>query len=155
MISIKVAVEQMAWANNRFFAFLETIPDEAWWAKIADGEWDIAHYAFHLVASSDWYCYMLGQPLRYTSEPRSLAEVKALRPVINEFDAFLIAQASLDDETLTYIDDNEPRSMRRSMVLTQALIHAVEHRTQAVAALKLCGFYSPDLDSFSMWPYAD
>lgn len=154
-MDLKLAIEHMAWADDRFVALLETLPDEAWRAKLGADDWHVAALAFHLVASADWYCYMLGQPLHFTSEPESIAEVRSHLPRLKEFNDYLLAQADLDDAVVTYEDDGETRSSRRSIVLMQALIHAVEHRTQAIAALTLRGFEAPTMDAFSTWPYLD
>jgi uncharacterized damage-inducible protein DinB len=43
----------------------------------------------------------------------------------------------------------------RSTVLTEVILHAVEHRAQIAAALKAGGFPSPELQDFSVWPYAE
>ena len=155
MMQLKLALEHMAWADDRFYAHLETIPTEAWSAKLSDNDWNVAHLAFHLVASADWYCYMLGQPLRFTKEPETLAEVQCLRPVLNDFNAFLLDQADLEDGEVTYEDEGKTHTSRRAIVLTQALIHAVEHRTQAIAALTIADFDTPTMDAYSTWPYLE
>lgn len=155
MIPMRAALEQVSWADDRFFAFLEGLPDEAWRAKASPDEWDVARLTFHLVASADWFAFELGRPLLFTDEPGSLDEIRALRPVWRELDAFLVAQADLDDETLTYEEDGESHDVKRSTVLTEVILHAVEHRAQIAAALKAKAFPSPELQDFSVWPFAE
>lgn len=154
MIPLRPALEQVAWADDRFFAFLETLPDAAWRAKAAPDEWDVAGLTFHLVASADWFGYQLGGPLRFTRDPSSLDEVKALRPVWRDVDAYLVAQADEEDSTVTFEEDGQVHEVRRSTVLTEVILHAVEHRAQVAAALKAGGFPSPELQDFSVWPFA-
>lgn len=155
MIPMKAALEQVAWADDRFFAFVEGLPVEAWRSKAAPDEWDVTGLMFHLVASADWFGYQLGGPLRFTRDPDSIDEVRALRPVWQEIDAFLVAQADRDDGAVTYEEDGRTHAVLRSTVLTEVIIHAVEHRAQAAAALKAGGHPSPELQDLSVWPFAE
>lgn len=155
MIPMRAALEQVAWADDRFFGFLEGLPEEAWHAKATEDEWDVARLTFHLVASADWFAFELGQPIRFTEEPRSLDEVRTLRLVWRELDAFFVGQSGLEDGLLTYEEDGRAFEVLRSTVLTEVILHAVEHRAQIAAALKAGGFPSPELQDFSVWPYAE
>lgn len=155
MIAMKPSLEQVAWADALFFRFLEELPDDAWRAKAGADEWDVTQLAFHLVASADWFRFQLGGELLFTKGPESIADVRALRPVWEEIDAFFVAQSELDDESLTYEEDGESHSVLRSTVLTEVILHAVEHRAQIAAALKAGGFPSPELQDYSVWPFAD
>lgn len=143
----------MAWADDKLFAFLESLPNEAWSAKATEDDWDVVHLAFHLVASADWYRYELGGQLQFTEEPSSIAEVKALRATWREINEFLVAQSELDDGLVSWTEECQTDSALRSSVLTQAILHSVEHRTQIIAALKAAGVSAPDLEDFSVWAY--
>lgn len=56
-----------------------------------------------------------------------------------------------DTVTLNWKDDT-PREVPKSIILTQALYHATEHRAQIMAILTELGVESPDLQS---WQYFD
>ena len=153
MIALKSALEQCAWADEKLFAFLSDLPDEAWRAKTSEDEWHVAALTFHLIASADWYCYQLGGALTFTSEPQSIAEVRALGPQWKTFNEFLIAESDKADGQVTWTEDGETFSALRSAVLTQAIIHSVEHRVHIAAALKTCGQPELNLEDFSVWAY--
>jgi uncharacterized damage-inducible protein DinB len=53
MISIKNAVEQMVWADNKLFDCLKGLPREAREAQSAPDDWNVARLTFHLIASAD------------------------------------------------------------------------------------------------------
>lgn len=143
----------MAWADDKLFAFLETLPREAWLAKAGENEWDVVHLTFHLVASADWYRYQLGGQLKLTAEPESIAEVQALRSTWREIDAFLVEQSDQEDGLVSWTEEGRTDSALRSIVLTQAIVHSVEHRTQIMSALRSANMQTPDLEDFSAWAY--
>ncbi len=153
MIALKSALEQCAWADEKLFAFLSDLPDEAWRANAAEDEWHVAALTFHLIASADWYRYQLGGTLTFTSEPQSIAEVRALGPTWKALNEFLIAESHKADGQVTWTEDGETFSALRSAVLTQAIIHSVEHRVHIAAALKTGGHRELNLEDYSVWGY--
>lgn len=155
MISLQVAMQHTAWADEKLFRCLSALPEDAWRAKAQDDEWHVAALVFHLVASADWYRYQLGGALIFDSEPQSIAEVRALGDTWRELNADLVAECAKDEELMTFIDEDETKTAYRSIILTQAIVHSVEHRAQIAAALKANGFELPDLQDFSVWPFAD
>jgi uncharacterized damage-inducible protein DinB len=153
MISLEKSLRQMAWADQKLFEHLLGLPDEAWRAKVVEGEWPVYSYLFHLVASADWYAFELGAKLHFTKEPESIDEVRTLGPIWRELDNFLIEECFKDDEELTYVEDGKEFRALRSTVLSQAVIHAVEHRIHIATALNLAGYELPNLEDFSVWGY--
>jgi uncharacterized damage-inducible protein DinB len=153
MITLEKSLKQMAWADKKLFDILLSLPDEAWRAKISEGEWDVAHYAFHLIASADWYAFELGQKLRFTKEPDSIDEIRSLGETWKEINAFFIKESQKDDEMVSFMEDGKEFKVLRSTVLSQALIHSVEHRIHIASPLQAGGFLFPDLADFSLWAY--
>jgi uncharacterized damage-inducible protein DinB len=153
MISLSHMMDYTAWADAKLLSFLQELPDEAWRAKAHDDEWHVAGLVFHIVASADWYRYQLGGTLQFTEEPQSIAEVRALGDTWREINTFLCAQATLEDETVTFTEDGETFTEQRSSVLMQAAVHSVEHRTQIVAALKAGGHADIELADYAVWGY--
>ena len=153
MIALKSALEQCAWADAKLFDFLSELTDDAWRAKAAEDEWHVAALTFHLIASADWYHYQLGGTLTFTSEPQSIAEVRALGPVWKAIDDFLIAEALKEDGEVTWVEDGQTFSALRSAVLTEAIIHSVEHRVHIAAALKTGGHPQLKLEDYSVWGF--
>lgn len=155
MIALRTALEHVAWADDKLFEFLDTLPDDAWRARAAPDEWHVAALAFHLVASADWYRFQLGGQLALTSEPQSIAEVRALRSTWQAINRFLVAECDNDDEMLSYAEDGEAHHVLRSRVLTEVIVHSVEHRAQIAAALKAGGHTPLELEDYSAWAYRE
>jgi len=153
MISIEKSLKQMAWADEKLFNTMLELPDEAWRSKAAEGEWPAYSNLFHLIASADWYAYELGQPQRFTQEPESIDEIRGLGETWKEINAFLISEGARDDGEVTYSEHGKDFTVMRSTVLSQAIIHAVEHRIHIAIALQQGGFAFPDLEDFSVWGY--
>lgn len=145
----------MAWADTKLFAFLSELPDDAWRSRAFDGEWDVATLTFHLVASADWYVYQLGGTPTVTTEPQSIAEVRALGGTWRGINEFLLSQAAQDDELVSFTEDGEVFSELRSTVLIEAVRHSAEHRTQIAAALKAGGHAHLELEDYSTWAFRE
>ena len=56
------------------------------------------------------------------------------------------------DETVKIDWDGEPRDVPKTILLTQAINHATEHRSQIMTILTQLGIQPPDLDG---WTYFD
>ena len=56
------------------------------------------------------------------------------------------------DETVKIDWDGEPRDVPKTILLTQAINHATEHRSQIMTILTQLGIQPPDLDA---WTYFD
>ncbi len=153
MISLDKSLKQMAWADAKLFAVMQELPDEAWQTKVADGEWPVASNLFHLIASADWYAFELGQKIHFTGEPDSIEEIRGLGDRWRETNEFLISEGVREDGPVAYIENGKEFTVQRSTVLSQAVIHSVEHRIHIALALKRGGFDFPDLEDFSVWGY--
>lgn len=153
MINLELSLKQMSWANQKLLGHLLELPDEAWRAKVAPDEWHVAALVFHLVASTDWYTYQLGKPLRFTDESESITEVRQLGGTWLEFDKILIDESHKEDGKVFFLEDGKEFSADRSTILSQAVIHSVEHRVQIASALLINGFDFPELEDFSVWGY--
>lgn len=150
---MKSALEHCAWADRKLFAFLATLPDEAWRAKAGPDEWHVAALTFHLIASADWYRYQLGGSLTFTEEPGSIAEVRDLGGAWEDINSFLCNEASRPDGVVTFTEDGQTFTELRSTVLTEVVVHSVEHRVQIAAALKVGGHAHLELEDYSAWAF--
>jgi uncharacterized damage-inducible protein DinB len=155
MIPIHGAIKYMAWADDKLFHFLRTIPAEAWKAKVNDDDWPVFGLAFHLIATVDWFCFELGYEPVIHDEPSSVEELLALGTVWRDLNAILIQESLKDDELLSYEEDGNSYSVNRSSVLFEAFHHSVEHRVQIATALKSNGYSSPNLDEYSERAYRE
>ena len=70
-----------------------------------------------------------------------------------ELDALLISEASKPENQISYTgDDGKTYHTTRSMVLSQSVSHAAEHKGQLAATLKVHGYHL-NLDNFDLWNY--
>lgn len=144
----------MAWANDTLFGHLATLPAAAFGVSYVPTEWSIGRLSVHLISSSEWFRYCL-TGTRWTDLDRewTSAEVVALRSYLAELDAILGSEAQKPDGNVTFEDEDGPKTFRRSTILTQAVVHAAEHRAQIAVALEVHGFPRFDLDLIDLWAF--
>jgi len=153
MISLDVALKHLAWSNQKFLAQFAGQSDEVFALRAADGEWPIGQLLTHLVGSSHWYRYCLTGIDWTDLEPATNAKTVAEYGfMIAELDQLLIENASLDDETLTVVTGNESFTVQRSLILSQAVMHAAEHKGQIATIMKQHGHHI-DLDELDVWAF--
>jgi uncharacterized damage-inducible protein DinB len=153
MISLEIALKHMAWSNQKLFHEIGELPSDIYQLKVAEGEWPIGQLLTHLIGAAEWYRYCL------TSEPwgevipinnHEILSLEAGKLV--QLDHLLVNQAQLDDDLMTFEDENGPSTYRRSVILTQAQMHAAEHKGQIATILKMHGHHL-DLDKHDVWAY--
>ena len=143
----------MAWSNQQIFDEVSKLPDEIYALRASEGEWPVGKILNHLLNAAEWFRYCLtGQ--KWSEIPRitSSAKLLELKPYLLELDNELIAQAKLEDELLTFQDENGPVTASRSLILAQAVMHTAEHKGQLATILKANGF-ELDLDKFDVWTF--
>ena len=155
MISLEIALKHMAWSNQKLFHEIGELPSDIYQLKVAEGEWPIGQLLTHLIGAAEWYRYCL------TSEPwgevipinnHEILSLEAGKLV--QLDHLLVNQAQLDDDLMTYDDENGPATYPRSVILTQAQMHAAEHKGQIATILKMRGHHL-DLDKYDVWAYTN
>ena len=153
MISLEVSLKHLAWSNQKFLAQFIDQPDEVFGLRAAEGEWPVGQLLTHLVGSSHWYRYCLTGIDWTDLEPATNAKTVAeYGLMIAELDQLLIENASLDDETLTVVTGNESFTVQRSLILSQAVMHAAEHKGQIATIMKQHGHHI-DLDELDVWAF--
>jgi uncharacterized damage-inducible protein DinB len=86
-------------------------------------------------------------------KPVVSAEVAAeYLPIMTELDQVLLDNAALADEELTIDADGETMKATRSLILSQAIVHAAEHKGQIATILKYHGHHL-DLDDLDVWAF--
>lgn len=148
------ALRHLAWADDNFFAALEALPDQAFQARYAQQHWTVGELAVHIVGAAEWYRYCLtGAQWTELREPISGADIAPLRTYLAELDATLLQEAGQPDGVVSFTDEHGPRTALRSTILTQACLHAAEHRAQIACALDAGGFTGPVLDDLDLWAF--
>jgi len=154
VIGLERSLRHLAWADARLFDELASLPPEALQARYAPSAATVGDLAVHIVSGAEWYAYVLtGEQWTDLQVPRSAADLDALASRLAHLDALLLDQAGLPDDRLAFEDESGPREAYRSTVLTQASMHATEHRAQIACALEVAGSPRIDLDSYDLWAF--
>jgi len=159
MIDLTRGLRHLAWADDWLFARLAEYPPDAMLARFAPEAWSVARLAIHIVGGAEWYRYCLTATpwtdlVPPSTEPKALQEyVVSLRPHLADLDATLLDQAALPDGSVAFVDEDGQRSALRSTILTQAVLHSIEHRAQIAAALEASGFDLLPLDDIDLWAF--
>ena len=143
------------WANLRLLEQCAELTGEQLKATISGAFGSIHDTLQHIVTSEQSYFSRIstGQPRRHPEDapPLTIAEmVEAVRAT----GAGLIEWApKVQAGDTVQIDwDGTPREVPKTILLTQVINHATEHRAQVMAILTQLGIQSPDLQS---WAYFD
>ena len=147
-------LRHMAWANQRVYDAVKSLPDLALGAYIVNAEWTAGRILQHIVGGADWYVYCLTEtPLRDIKLPESMTDLNLLQQHLAEFDAKISTQSELPDEYITIKEDDGSWQALRSTILAQAIYHAAEHRTQLIDALESKGSSPISLDDLDLWKF--
>jgi uncharacterized damage-inducible protein DinB len=141
------------WANLRLLEHCAELTDEQLNATISGSFGSIQDTLQHIVTSEESYFSRIstGQPFNWPEEtpPMSIADMTA---VLRKTGAGLIEWApKVKAKDTVLLDWNgTPREVPKTIILTQVINHATEHRAQVMAILTELGIQSPNLQS---WPY--
>ena len=153
MISITKSLEHMAWSNQQIFKALSELPEEIYGLRAAEGEWPVGRITKHLLGSGEWYRYILtGEKWTDLKSIRDHQILFDSAQHLANLDQILIEQSKLEDEIIEFQNENGLDRTTRSMVLSQAVMHAAEHKGQMATVLKMHGFLL-DLDRFDLWSF--
>ena len=156
MISIDLLLKHMAWANQEIYKEVQKLDDGVLDYYVIDPEWTVRTIMIHIAGASHLY----GQ--RLNGEPFSRFELKntdgteminELLSELDRIDQSLMKNLDREDEEFTYATSKGEQSSKVSIVLSQLIFHAGEHRAQIVAALDKHNERSINLDKYSVWSY--
>ncbi|MBC7462663.1 MAG: hypothetical protein H7227_00165 [Actinobacteria bacterium] len=149
------ALRHMAWANQKVYASMQSLPDEALSAYLVNPEWTAGIILHHIANGCDWFSYCLTQA-KWTDIkiPTSMSEVTDIAKLVETLDARILTQADLPDESVTIQEEGQSWQALRSTILAQSVHHATEHRAQLIDALEYKGFKPINLDSIDLWAFA-
>lgn len=155
MISLETSLRHMAWSNQKVFTFFSEQSEDVFGLTAAEGEWPIGQILTHLAGSGEWYRYCLNK-----------TEWTDLKPIINgsvateylkimaELDEVLIAAAGGPELDLSIEGENGLITATTSLILSQSVMHAAEHKGQIATILKQHGRHL-DLDALDVWSFID
>jgi uncharacterized damage-inducible protein DinB len=143
------------WANLRLFERCTELTNEQLDTSISSAFGSIRDTLQHIVGSEQSYFSRIstGQPHRYPQDapPLTIAELMEL---VRTTGLGLIEWAPKVQagDTVELDWDGTPREVPKTIILTQVINHATEHRAQIMAIMTQLGIQSPDLQS---WAYFD
>ena len=156
MIGIDLLLKHMAWANQEIYKEVQKLDDGVLDYYVIDPEWTVKTIMIHIAGAAHLY----GQ--RLNGEPFSRFELKntdgteminELLSELDRIDQSLMKNLDREDEEFTYATSKDEQSSKVSIVLSQLIFHAGEHRAQIVAALDKHNERSINLDKYSVWSY--
>ena len=154
MITLERGLRHLRWADDAFFAALQARPAQVLAASATASSWTVGQLARHIVEGAQWYRYCLTTtPWTDLDLPTDQAGVLALRTELTSVNGVLVTEAAVPDARVTFADEHGEASAWRSTILTQAMLHSIEHRAQIAVALEVCGFDPIVLDDLDLWAY--
>jgi uncharacterized damage-inducible protein DinB len=141
------------WANVSLFEVCAGLSDAQLDTSVTGGYGTIRATLAHIVTSERSYLQRIttGQPYRRPpgASPLTMAEMQASIRASGE--GFVVAAPQVQAQDSVEVDwDGAPRSVPCTILLTQAINHATEHRAQIMAVLTVLGVEPPVLDG---WTY--
>ena len=143
------------WANERILERCAGLTDEQLDATIVGAYGSIRDTLQHIVTAERSYFSRIstGQPYRRPEDapPLTIAE---MTESVRTSGSGLIEWAPKVQagDTVQVNREGVPRDVPKTILLTQAINHATEHRAQIMAILTQLGIQPPELDS---WSYFD
>jgi uncharacterized damage-inducible protein DinB len=143
------------WANLRLLECCAELTDEQLDATLSGTYGSIRDTLAHIVLAEQSYFSRISTGQRYQhptdAPPLTITDMMELARATG---AGLIEWApKVQAEDTVQIDwDGTPRAVPKTIILTQAINHATEHRAQIMTILTQLGIQPPELDS---WTYFD
>lgn len=154
MISLEMSLRHMAWADAKLFDELARLPESRLRETYAAPEWSVAGIAVHMLRGAEWYCYILtGSKWTDLQPATNGVQIAEQGAYLQRMYATLIEQCALADEVVEFEDEDGMNAKPRAMILSQAVYHSIEHRTQIAVALEVNGDRAIDLDTYDLWNY--
>lgn len=155
-ISTERLLRHMAWANQRVFGAVSSLPDESLNSYVTNPEWTVAEILWHIVAGADSYTARLtGTNKSAIQKPSQISDVTVLAEGLKNLDSRLLEVGRLEDEPMTKEIDGKQVTHMRSTIISQVIHHATEHRAQLIGALEFRGFNPINLDDIDLWAFEE
>ena len=153
MISLETSLRHLAWSNQKFFTLFIDQPDEVFGLTAANGEWSIGRLLTHLAGSGEWYRYCLnGATWTDLKRVVSGSVAKEYLVTMAELDAVLLEYVAGPDKDLEIEGEDGIIHATVSLILSQAVMHAAEHKGQIATIMKQHGHHI-DLDPLDVWSF--
>ena len=134
------------WANVRLFEVCAHLSDEQLDASVTGGYGSIRDTMQHIVTSERSYLQRIttGQPYRRPQGAPPLTMAEMQDSIRTSGEGFIVAAPNVQAQDSVTVDrEGTPRSVPSTILLTQAINHATEHRAQITAVLTHLGVEPP------------
>jgi uncharacterized damage-inducible protein DinB len=143
------------WANERLLELCAQLTSEQLDASMVGVYGSIRDTLEHIVRAEQSYFARIstGQPRRRSKDEAPLTMAEMVASARTTGAGFIEWAPKVQAGDTVQIDwDGTPRQVYKTVILTQVINHATEHRTQIMAILTQLGIQPPELDS---WSYFD
>jgi uncharacterized damage-inducible protein DinB len=143
------------WANLSLLDLCAELTDEQLDATIGGAYGSIRDTLAHIVMAEQSYFARIstGQPRRRSNDAPPLTIEEMLESARTTGSGLIEWAPKVQADDTVQLDwDGTPRQVPKTVILTQVINHATEHRAQIMAILTQLGIQPPDLDS---WTYFD
>ena len=153
MISLETSLTHLAWSNQKFFSYFEDQPVEVFALRAADGEWTVGRLLFHIANSEAWFRYcLIGEDWTDYEEITNRTMVPTFIKILEELDSVLVSNAAKPDDAFEIRAGEQIIYATPSLILSQAVLHAAEHKGQIASILKQHGHHI-NLDALDLWHF--
>ena len=143
------------WANLRLLERCAELTGEQLDASISGAYGSIHDTLQHIVRSELSYFSRIstGQPRRFPADAPPMTIAEMIESARASGAGFIEWAPKVQAGDTVQIDwDGTPREVPKTIILTQAINHATEHRAQVMAIMTQLGIEPPELDG---WSYFD
>ena len=140
------------WTNSKLIELCAGLTDEQLDATIIGTFGTIRDTLQHIVTAEQSYFHRIStdQPLRRPEGAPPLTTSEMVESVYRTGSGLIEWAPKIHASDTVQVDwDGGPREVPKTIILTQAINHATEHRAQIMAILTQLGIQPPDLDGWS------
>ena len=154
-VTLSRLFHHMAWANNRLFMQLSTLPEEVLSYSAWNPEWSVGKIANHIVIAQGRLISRLQkvsapEEIEFPLTSKGMADL-AKRAESNDqkIQSFL----DMPEEMLTFVRYGETVSFLSTSVIAQFVHHATEHRAQIADIMAVNKMDVINLDAIDLWSF--
>lgn len=156
--TLTVLFSHHVWANLRLLECCAALSDEQLDGAMAGAFGTIRDTLQHIVRAEQSYFARIstGQPLQRSPDAPPLSLAAMAESLRATGDGLIAWAPRVSAEDVVQIDwDGVPRAVPKSIILTQVINHATEHRAQIMAIMTQLGVEPPELDGWGYFDAAD
>jgi uncharacterized damage-inducible protein DinB len=146
------------WANLRLLETCAGLTSEQLEAAVVGVYGSIRDTLQHIVTAEQSYFSRIstGQPRRRPKDAPSMTIAEMMKAARLSGAGLIEWAAKVQADAMVQVDwDGSPRQVPKTVILTQAINHATEHRAQVMVILTQLGLQPPDLDGWTYFEAPD